>query len=181
MTDAAARAGVHRRTVRRWASAGTVVSRLEELEGHQVRLIRADSLPAAPEGITPDSPEGIVSVSPGTSPQDAPRDSREGSREGSPGESALVLQVRLEAAQEARQRAEEAHRETRGELGRVVAEVEFLRAQVQQRADAERELRLLLASAQQAIQAITDTTTRPALEPAPAPARRARWWSLWSR
>jgi hypothetical protein len=99
-----------------------------------------------------------------------------------------VLQARLDGAllaarlhadrrRHVEHQAQRDRDEARGQQDRLHAEVEFLRQQLQQRADAERELRLLLASTQQAIQAIT---ARPALE-ANTPPTRTAWWKLWKR
>jgi excisionase family DNA binding protein len=107
-----------------------------------------------------------------------------------------VLQARLEGAQLAAKlnakRREDARRQADEERQRLIAaeerarvqetaaaaEIEFLRQQLQQRTDAERELRILLAQANQAVQMLTE---KPALEAHTPPAPRRRWWILWHR
>lgn len=157
--DAAAMVGVHPRTLRRWASTGRVVSRLEEKDGHQVKYIRADTIPDTKV----DTRDGAQDGSNPGAPVGAHPDTGDGAK-GAAQDGAHVGTV---AALSAR-------------LNDLQADNEFLRAQLRQRAveierrdQAEAELRRLLLSSQQAL---TETLTLKALPPAPEePPRRARW------
>jgi hypothetical protein len=108
-----------------------------------------------------------------------------------------VLKARLDGAQLAaklhaqRFREEREARAAAGDHARqrevqLLAEMEFLRQQLQQRTDAEPELRLLLAQTNQALQLVAE---RPALPPRSEvaesvpenPPRRVQWRHLWRR
>jgi hypothetical protein len=163
--DAAALVGVHPRTLRRWASNGRVVSRLEERDGHPTKLMRADTIP------------------------DVKVDTRDGSKDGARGDATVGAHVdNKDGAQDAVRDGAQVGtvQALSARLSDLQADNEFLRQQLRQRAvelerrdQAEAELRRLLLSSQQALQMALE---RPMLPPAPValgPVKKARWWQLW--
>jgi len=203
--DASQITGAGLRTIRRWIASEVVTSKLEELNGHPVRLILRDSLPSR-GGVTPahGAANGTSDLAAGSAVCQAPaagsanghRDpdgSASGHEEDASGTAMAVpvLQARLEGAQLAAKLHAQRFREARQQIAeerersaRTQAEVEFLRQQLAARTDAERELRLLLA---QVTRALPQPGEVPALEArnvtpkAKEPPKRARWWALWSR
>lgn len=184
--EAARLLSVSERTVRRWISAGELHGvRVRGPHGPEVRVskeaVSTYRLLAPP--VMPDTPDRTAPGLPAM-PDALPVTPAKPDTTDTTDTTVAVLQARLDGALLAarlhaeRRRAVERERlQDREEIQRAAQEVEFLRLQLQQRTDAERELRLLLASTQQAIQAIA---TRPALEAGP-PASRTAWWKLWRR
>jgi excisionase family DNA binding protein len=81
-------------------------------------------------------------------------------------------------ADEERQRLIAAEERAREREAAAAAEIEFLRQQLQQRTDAERELRILLAQTTHALQSVNE---KPALEAKNVTSGRVRWWWPWGR
>lgn len=181
--EAAQALGVSERTVRRWVSAGELAgSRVRGPHGPELRIDRgavaAYRLLQPPAAEMPDTPakgDSAVPVTPDREP-DTPA---------VPDMAATVarLESRLDGAQLAAklhaQRAAEARQQAREERARgdrdrevLETELQFLRAQLVQAREAERELRLLMAQTTQALQAMTERAALP-------PARPRRWWWPW--
>jgi hypothetical protein len=161
VTAAMTRAGVSRRTIRRWIAEGRVESRLVEEDGREVRLIRGDTLPAAGAGDDTVTGAGAVRGDGiGASTGDGTGVGHGVGREGGTGDGLREL------------------------VTHQTQEIQHLRVQLDARTQAESELRRLLLVSQQALQAALE---RPALPPMPAPdpmpARRVRWWNpaTWGR
>lgn len=186
--EAAALLGLNERTIRRWAAAGELPCHvIRGKRGPELRIDRAAVLAhrllLSGDG-NADKPGKADAGDPGqpdTEPDKAGREAGHADRESA---SLAVLQARLDGAHLAaklhaarRAEAREALRqaEDRAALreAQLCAELEFLRSQLQQRTDAERELRFLLAQA-------TQDRARPALE-AQNPAKPSRRWWCWGR
>jgi hypothetical protein len=169
VTEAAARAGVSRRTVRRWIAADQVVSRLVEEEGREFRLIHGDSLPP----VTGD----VIRDDTGDDPGDVPgvrvkqRDSRvtgddTGDDTGDRGDSAMEQLVTSQAQEITFLRQQ------------LQAQQDARRQEIERRDHAEAELRRLLLVSQQSL--ATAIEPQKALPPVVAPPR-ARWYWPFGR
>jgi excisionase family DNA binding protein len=204
--EAALALGVSERTVRRWVAGGELSgTRVRGPHGPELRIDRgavaAYRMIQPPSVERPVMPDLVNEAMAGTPVIDQDTPAMTGIPDPClptmPDTSAAVqvLQVRLEGAQlaaklnakrredarrlaeEERQRLIAAEERAREREAAAAAEIGFLRQQLQQRTDAERELRLLLAQATQAVQALTD---RPALAAENVtPAHKVRWW--WPR
>lgn len=165
--EAAAHVGAHPRTVRRWASTGRVVSRMEERDGHPVKLIREDTIPDTKADARDGSKDGVR--------PDAHDGAQGGSGDGAhPGAQDGALRDRLHD---------------------LIADNQFLRDQLRLRAvelerrdQAEAELRRLLLASQQALSLALERPMLPAAPEVlpvgntePATPKQARWWAPWKR
>lgn len=168
VTEAADRAGVSARTVHRWIAAGEVVSDMSE-DGR--RRVLTLSLPRRD------------TVSDSVSDKEEPVTLAETPAEPAVGDTSATLRARWEGAQtaakiharraaEARQHLEEERKRHAAERGELTTELRFLREQLAAQTEAQRELRLLLAQSNQALQAATERLALP-----PAPERP--WWRFW--
>jgi len=189
VAEAAALLLVNERTVRRWAAAAELPCHtIRGKRGPELRIDRAAVLAhrlLLTQGReNADKPGEKDAGEPGKPDAEAGKAAQEPDSAASLSASLAVLQARLDGAHLAAKLHAARHREAREALrscearaaareAQLAAELEFLRGQVQQRTDAERELRLLLAQATQARE-------RPALEARNAVAPR-RWWAWWRR
>ncbi len=165
VTEAALRAGVSKRTVRRWIAAGTVESRLESADGQEVRLIRGDTLPAITGEVSSDDSRDSLRLEDSTGTSDGIGDrgcDDTGDVVGAGGDAGLRELVTAQGA-----------------------EISFLRAQLDRRDQAEAELRRLMAALSEQNRHLTGMLEQKALPPAVAhndvQPRRVRWWNWWRR
>ncbi|HEV8177071.1 MAG TPA: helix-turn-helix domain-containing protein [Gemmatimonadales bacterium] len=176
VTEAAHLARVSERTVQRWIEGGKVVSDMSD-EGR--RRVRRSSLPPAcllqsNSSLMSDvsDEERLVIEHLSDTLSDVRHDTVE-----CPTSNDSTHSLSDTAA---RSRAESAERER----DRLASEVEFLRAQLVSRTQAEEQLRVMMAHLESTNAELARALVQRALPPAPdfAPApRRTRWWSLWRR
>jgi excisionase family DNA binding protein len=186
VAEAAALLSVNERTVRRWAAAGELPSvTIRGKRGPELRLDRAAVLAHRLLIGNADRPDSGDAGKPGEPDRERDKAGTEAGKADSLSASLAVLQARLDGAhlaaklhaarrREAREALRQAEERAAAREAQLTAELEFLRGQIQQRTDAERELRLLLAQATQA-------RTVPALEAAGSTPAPRRWWAWWRR
>lgn len=163
VTMAMSRLGVTRRTVRRWIAAGGVVSRLETVDGREVRLIRGDTLPAVMGHVRDDVADdchgdalspGAAAVT-GDDTDGRHGDDHETIRDGRHGDDLREL------------------------VTHQSGEIAFLRQQLEARTQAEAELRRLLLVSQQALAAAIERPMLPLAHQSVQPVdtrSRLRWF-----
>jgi hypothetical protein len=181
VAEAAMACRVSERTMRRWVNRGVVSSRITRHGQRQSRLVLRESLPGGAgdepltrgQGTPFDGPGFALSIEAGDSSERGSRSTTE----------TAIVSFRAQVAEEKLEMLAAERERMIGDLEHLCNQLDRRAEEIDRHAQAEADLRRLLAGSQETVHTLASQLAVKALPPVtftPAP-KKARWWKLWNR